>query len=141
LLVLVIVKEVVQLGVADRLIARSPAVGLKLPRREREKVIPLSTEQLAALVDAVPQRYRAAVIVAAGSGLRMAELFGLTVDDVDFLRREIRVDHQLVSGIVGQEPRLGPPKTEASRRTIPVPRVVVGALSATWPPTAPVPVA
>ena len=75
-----------------------------------------------------PDRYRAAVILAATTGLRQGEIFGLTVDRVDFLRRTVRVDRQLVT-IQGQEPVLGPPKTEASRRSVPLPQVAVEALA------------
>jgi integrase len=42
-----------------------------------------------------PEHVRAAVLVAAGTGLRQGELFGLSVDRIDFLRRELRVDRQL----------------------------------------------
>ncbi len=48
---------------------------------------------------------------------------------MDFLRRSLRVDQQLVL-IPGREPFLGPPKTAASRRTIPLPAVVLDALAA-----------
>jgi integrase len=50
-----------------------------------------------ALADAVPDRYRALVILAAGSGMRQGECFGLTVDHIDFLRRTLLVDRQLVT--------------------------------------------
>jgi hypothetical protein len=47
--------------------------------------------------------------VAAATGLRQGEVFGLTLDRVDFLRRLRRVDRQLV-GLSGREPRFGPPR-------------------------------
>lgn len=65
----------------------SPAVGVKLPRVDRPKVRPLELDQVLALAEAMPARARAAVLFAAGSGLRMGEMLGLTVDRVDFLRR------------------------------------------------------
>lgn len=49
----------------------------------------LSREEVHALVEAMPARYRGLVITAASTGLRTGELFGLTVDRVDFLRRTI----------------------------------------------------
>lgn len=69
------------------------------------------------------------VVLAAGTGLRQGEAFGLVVDRVDFLRRTLRVDQQL-SLVAGLGPHLTPPKTEASRRTIALPNVVVSALVA-----------
>ena len=67
-------------------------------------------------------------VTAAGTGLRQGEAFGLTVDRVDFLRRSLTVDRQIV--LLRGAPELAPPKTEASRRTIPLPGVVVDALAA-----------
>ena len=46
----------------------------------------MTPEQVGAMVDATPDRYRALVILLAGAGLRPAEGLGLTVDRVDFLR-------------------------------------------------------
>ena len=51
------------------------------------------------------------------------------MDRIDWLRRTVRVDRQLVL-LPGAPPTLTPPKTEASVRTIPLPRVVVDALAA-----------
>jgi integrase len=58
----------------------------------------------------------------------LGELLGLTVDRIDFLRRQVRVDRQLVT--VGASVDLGPCKTKASVRTVPLPAVVVEALAA-----------
>jgi integrase len=67
-------------------------------------------------------------VVAAGTGLRQGECFGLTTDRVDFLRRQIRVDRQLVSVRQG-EPVLGPPKSRAGYRTVPLRSVVADELA------------
>jgi integrase len=123
------VSAIFHAAVADRLIASSPCVGVKLPKVERAQVEPLATEQVEALIAAAPDRYRALVVVAAGTGLRQGECFGLTVDRVDFLRRTVKVDRQL-SLMPGGGPVLAPPKTEASRRIVPLPAVVVDAVAA-----------
>ena len=65
----------------------------------------------------------------AGVGLRQGEACGLTVDRVDFLRRTLRVDRQLVS-YAESATVLEPPKTRASTRTIPLAQFVVDALAA-----------
>lgn len=49
-------------AVGDRLIPATPCEGIRLPKKERERVIPLETEQVMALADAVPDRYRALII-------------------------------------------------------------------------------
>jgi integrase len=60
--------------------------------------------------------------------MRQGECLGLTVDRIDFLRRTVEVDRQLVT-LPGRAPYLAPPKTAASVRTIPLPQVVVDALA------------
>ena len=61
----------------------------------------------------------------AGSGLRIGELLGLDVTDVDFLRRTIKVDRQR-----DQAGRIQPVKSKSSRRVVPVGHVVIDALAA-----------
>jgi integrase len=51
--------------------------------------------QVQALADAMPDRCRAMIIIQAGLGLRIAELLALRLEDVDFLRRTVRVWWQL----------------------------------------------
>lgn len=64
-----------------------------------------------------------------GTGLRQGELFGLTRDRIDFLRRELRVDRQLWTPRSGP-PSLAPPKSKNSYRTIALSTLVVDALAA-----------
>jgi integrase len=116
-------------AVADRRLASSPCVGTRLPKVEKRKVEPISTEQVRALVAAMPERYRGLVLLTVGTGMRQGEVFGLTLDRVDFLRRTLTVDRQLV-GISGRVPFFGPPKTPASVRVIPLPTVIVDGLAA-----------
>jgi integrase len=124
-----IVSGVMKAAVRDRRIVANPCEGTKLPKVERKRVIPPSTEQVQAIRDAMPEGLRALGTFAAGTGMRQGECFGLTVDRIDFLRRTVEVDRQLVT-LPGQPPTLAPPKTAASVRTIPLPQVVVDALAA-----------
>jgi integrase len=118
----------------DRLIATSPFVRIGLPRDTRERIVPLTIEQVRALADALAPRYRAMVLTQAGLGLRIGELFALRVVDVDFLRRTVRIEHQ----IDAKTRERIPPKTPRSRRTVPLPEMVSVALSEhlrEFPPT------
>ncbi|MFW3171167.1 tyrosine-type recombinase/integrase [Geodermatophilus sp. CPCC 206100] len=124
-----IVAGIFKAAVRDRRVATSPCEGTKLPKRQPKWVEPLSTEAVAALLAAVPDRYRTLFVLAAGTGMRQGEVFGLTVDRINFLRRQVTVDRQLIL-VPGKEPFLAPPKTAASNRTIPLPQVVVDALAA-----------
>lgn len=123
-----IVSSVFRAAVRDRKVVANPCEGTRLPKAETRQVTPLATEQVLSLADAMPADLRALVTLAAGSGMRQGECFGLTVDRVDFLRRLVTVDRQLVT-VPGREPFLAPPKTRASVRTIPIPQVVVDALA------------
>lgn len=116
-------------AVEDRLIPATPCTRIALPKVAPARVEPLGVEAVEALADAVPARYGALIVLAAGTGLRQGEALGLTVDRVDFLRRTLTVDRQLVL-MPGGPPYLAPPKTPASTRTIPLPAVVVDALAA-----------
>jgi integrase len=117
-------------AVLDDVIRKSPCVRISLSKRDpsTHQVKPITLEQVQAIENAVPARYRAAVVLAAGAGLRQGEVFGLAVDRVDFLRRTVRVDRQLVT--LSRRVELGPPKTTASVRTVPLPQVVVDVLAA-----------
>lgn len=123
-------------AVADQYLSRTPCTGITLPKRERRRVQPLEVAEIHALADAVGDRYRALIITTAGTGLRQGEALGLTIDHVDFLRRTLRVEQQLTY-LGTQHPFLTPPKTESSRRAIPLPQVVLDALAqhvAAFPP-------
>lgn len=109
----------------DRVIGRSPARRTKLPRRPKREVIPPTVEQVEAIADRMPDRYRTLVLLAAGSGLRLGEVLGLQVDRIDFLRRTVRVDQQLLRTC-----ELGPPKTSSSVRTVPVAQIVLDEVAA-----------
>ena len=110
-------------AVADGILARSPSAGVKAPKVERPRVIPLTIEQVEALYDATPERFRALVVLGAGCGLRVSEALALTEDRIDWLRRRIVVDRQLVDQ-EGGGVTFGPPKTPKSNRVVPVADVV-----------------
>lgn len=107
-------------AVEDGLIGRNPCKGgaIKLPGVPAHRVIPWSPDQVQSVLDVVPERYRAVVAVAAGCGLRQGECFGLRVQDVDFLRREIHVRQQI--RLVEGRPQAALPKYRRTR-TVPLP--------------------
>jgi integrase len=115
----------------DKLIHESPCDGVRLPRAEgtTSALVPLTTEQVHQLAAAVPEHYRALIIASAGLGLRQGEACGLTVDRVDFLRRQVRIDRQLITLNAGAT-RFGPTKTASSNRVLTLPSVVGEAMAA-----------
>lgn len=130
------VVAVFRAAVRDRIVAASPCVDIRLPRSPTKAVDEvLESDQVLALAAAVPRRYRAVVLCGAGLGLRPGELFGLATDRLEFLKRVVRVDQQLVR-VRTKGVMLGPLKTSASYRSIPLPEVVGQAIAAhlqEWP--------
>lgn len=91
-----VLASIYRAAIDDRIVTTTPCRGIKLPRLEQHQVTPPDTDQVRALVEAIPERYRAVVVLGAGTGLRQGEAFGVAVDRVNFLRRTLVVDQQLV---------------------------------------------
>jgi integrase len=89
-----------------------------------EQPVPTVAE-VVELHDAAPDDFAVAIVAAAGLGLRASEVAGVTVDRIDFLRREVTVDRQWH----GQLDRFEAPKSKASNRTIPAGATVLDALA------------
>ena len=64
------------------------------------------------------------MLLAFGTGLRMSELFGLKWHDIDFQKNEISVTRSIVFQVVG------PCKTEASQKPVPLDSRLAEALTA-----------
>jgi integrase/recombinase XerD len=74
---------------------RKPQVVIRLPfiREPRKLPIVLSPEEVARLLDAAPGlKYKAALSVAYGAGLRASEVVSLKIEDIDSTRMVIRVE-------------------------------------------------
>jgi integrase len=115
-------------AVADGLLATNPAHRAKRPRADDKPVVPFTDVEVDALRDASPVWFTVTLTLGLGAGLRQSEATGLTVDRVDFLRRQLTIDRQLVTPLVG-EPTFGPPKTNRSYRTVPLPDAVLAELA------------
>lgn len=100
----------------DGLLTGNPAEGVRLPAKPHNPIRPLGDDQVRALAAAVPACLRAMVLTGAASGLRPAELAGLTWDRVS--AAALRVDRQLASTAATKPPEWGPPKSRAGVRTV-----------------------
>ena len=67
-------------------------------------------------------RERTLVLLAASTGLRQSELFGLKWGDINFTEGTMNVTRSIVCGVVG------PCKTESSQKPVPIHPVIVEAL-------------
>lgn len=115
-------------AVEDGLIPRNPCTSkaVRAPALEQKRIEPWSVERVAAVVAAHPDRWRAVPIVAAGCGLRQGEVFGLRVEDVDFLRHRVLVRQQVK--LLGGKPVVAPPKGRKTRE-VPLPDTVAVAIA------------
>jgi integrase len=125
----VLTSSICKAAVLDRRLPVNPCIGVKLPEVHKTWLQVMTTEQVLALEEAMEPQWKALAILGAGAGLRQGEALGLTRDRIDFLRRQLRVDRQLMN-LPGQPPTLVPVKTKTSNRTLPLPQVVIDALAA-----------
>jgi integrase len=95
--ILTTLSTVLSAAVDDELIIKNPAKARSVskPRPDATPVVPWTVEGVHLVHDAMPERYRVAVTLGAGLGLRQGEIFGLAVDDVDFLRGVVTVRRQV----------------------------------------------
>lgn len=100
-------------AVHDGLIPRSPCSRRTAPSAGKQRAFVATTEQVWALHDAMPEHLRPAVLLGAFAALRTAEVCGLRVSDVDFMRGIVHPAVQYPAE---------PLKTERSRSAIPIPR-------------------
>lgn len=129
-LVLNTLSTILSAAVADERITRNPVkvkAVVKPPRPEQRKLIPWDSEQVAAVRAALPYRYQATCDAGAGAGLRQGEVFGLSPDDIDWMRRVLHVRRQVK--IVGGRRVFAPPKG-GKERDVPLADSVVLRLSA-----------
>lgn len=84
-----------------------------------KKIEPLTLDQLTALVDAMPDRYKTMTLLAAWCGLRFGELTELRRKDVDLARGVIKVRRAVVRTNEGFV--VGTPKSEAGVRDVTMP--------------------
>lgn len=108
------------LAVEERRMAATPCTRINLPAVDALPVVPLTTLQVQALVDAAEPRHRPMFVLAAASGLRSAELRGLTWEQVTPTPggAVLRVDRQLLRTGSASNPSWGPPKTPHSVRNV-----------------------
>ena len=94
-------------------------------KRERTPDI-LEVEEMHPLLAALGTREKAMAFLDMPSGLRRGELAGLKWEDFDFKNLHVSVTRSLV------DQHVGPVKTEASRKLMPIDDYVAQAVAITW---------
>lgn len=119
-----VLRTVLSRAVADGYITINPASGRGMvPGPHRVERRYLSNEELRQIVDAIPERYKAAVLLLGLGGLRIGEVAALRVTDFDLENHEVSVERAVSE--VGGKLYEGRPKTAASVRRVALPKVVV----------------
>lgn len=108
-------------AVHDGLVPKSPCSRRTSPAMGKQRPYVCTTEQMWALHDAFPEHLRAAVLLGAFVGLRDAEVCGLRVADIDFMRGVVSPAVQYPAE---------PLKTETSKTPVPIPSALALTLSA-----------
>ncbi|GFI17999.1 transposase from transposon Tn916 [Lachnospiraceae bacterium] len=109
----------------DSYVNRNPVKGIKVIRDEKKDIRVLTKgEQVDFFECAAGTFYYNLFVAAVETGLRPGELYALTPEDINFKKKEIRVNKTLVyqkfEGDKGKSYHLGPPKTKASKRKVPI---------------------
>lgn len=118
-----LLRVILNTAVADELIVKNPCVirGAGVEKAAERPTVPI--EQVYEIADAIEDRFRAMILTATFTGLRLGEMRALTRERVDLLHGTIKVIEQyqeLKDGTLV----LGPPKSDAGVRTVAIPAIL-----------------
>jgi integrase len=102
---------------------RNPIRLVRQSAKRRTTPSVLTPAEIKALINGLGLRERTLVLLAASTGLRQSELFGLKWGDINFAQGTMNVTRSIVYGVVG------PCKTESSQKPVPVHPTVLEALA------------
>ena len=121
-----LLRSILEMAREDGRIQSNPAQGVsagRIPARERHRY--LTAAEVSALAAACGDQGDVVTILAF-TGLRWSELVGLRVGDIDLAARRLYV-RQAAPEVEGRI-IVGPPKTRAAVRTVPLPQIVIDLL-------------
>ena len=122
-------RQIFKQAIVDGIIVKNPADSIELPREVKKERRALTDEEKDAIKRAdFTDRERAFVMIAYGCGLRPAEIYALTWQDIDLKNGVIHVNKSLVFD--NGRPTVQHPKTNTSIRDVEAPRIVLEALHA-----------
>jgi integrase len=115
-----LLRAIFNTAVTDELVAHNPCrIRGAGADRSKERQIP-TVAQVEALMQAMPAKLRAAVVLAAWGTLRRGEVLGLRRNDIDLAAGTVRVEKSLGERRNG-DVIVGPPKSGAGVRTVHMP--------------------
>lgn len=121
----IMLQDIFDKALMDSYVIRNPVRGIKLVREEEKEIRVLSKEEQIEFFEcAAGTYYYNLFVVAIETGLRPGELYALTTEDINFKKKEIKINKTLVyqkfDGDEKKEYHLGPPKTKYSNRKVPI---------------------
>jgi integrase len=119
-----LLKTIMTTAVDDGAIRRNPCRLKGGGSESSPERVALTVPQVFALGDAIDPRYRALVLLATFTSLRWGELCALRRSDIDMEARTVRVERSLTE-LQNGALAFGPPKTDAGRRTVGFPELIV----------------
>ena len=127
-----VLATMLKVAVVDGHLIRSPALGVKLPRRTAHLKVEhryLTHDEWWDLLDATPAHWKPFVWMLGGTGMRWGEAVALNVGDVDLEHATVRINKAEKWDVADRGRRLvGPTKTGRSTRTVTLPPEVVDAV-------------
>lgn len=123
-----LLRAILNTAVTDGLIQTNPC-RVRGAGNERSAERPIVGPDLVLkLADKIGARFQALVLLAGFGGLRLGELIGLRLRHIDLNAATVTVEEQIVS-LQGGRRLITDPKSDAGRRTVALPQLVVEALS------------
>lgn len=106
------VSAIFRAALDDGIIGRDPthAASVRWPGSSPRKARPWTRERVDGMSAELPGRYQVIPYLGAGTGMRQGEIFGLAVDDIQFLGRDPRVSVVRQVKLVGGELHFAPLK-------------------------------
>jgi integrase len=101
---------------------RNPIYLVRQSAKRRIAPVILMPAEIKVLINGLALRERTLVLLAAATGLRQSELFGLKWGDIDFDQGTMSVTRSIVYGVTG------PCKTESSQKPVPIHPILADAL-------------
>ncbi|HLN17330.1 MAG TPA: tyrosine-type recombinase/integrase [Acidimicrobiales bacterium] len=123
-----VLKAIFAYAVDNDWLGRSPCRRVHLPEVTSTRRHDLTPEDVARIAGGIPERYRPMVWLGAVLGLRWSEVLGLRLRALDLERRTLTVAEAVTRDLKGR-PMFGPPKSQAGRRTMGLPKPLVQLLA------------
>lgn len=122
-----LLRAILNTALEDGLIAANPCTIRGAGREQISDRTMLTPEQIGRVAEELGPRYRAVILLAAWAGLRFGELAGLRRSRLDLDAGVVTVA-EAVSYLPEGVRHVGPPKSEAGRRTVAIPPHIIPAL-------------